>query len=146
VDLCRVDHTFYIKSLCIFSRKRVIGKTIHNHTSIHLAAPDPCAVLNCFLRLHSVEQCRREQCCYRWMREARERWEREHECPSSPSPDAPRFQSSASRVYNPKEPFSPPENNSHIINILRREWRFVRHPIGFTNTNSHTIPVSRRSL
>jgi hypothetical protein len=41
--------------------------------------PLPCAVLFCFLRLHSILMCKLEACCYRWMREATEDRQREKE-------------------------------------------------------------------
>jgi hypothetical protein len=37
-----------------------------------MTTPNPCAAINCFLQRHAIEMCRRERCCYRWMREARE--------------------------------------------------------------------------
>ncbi len=37
-----------------------------------MGAPLPCEVLSCFLRLHSIEQCRIEKCAFRWKREAAE--------------------------------------------------------------------------
>lgn len=65
---------FSQSSLSKFSRVDFRENAL-NASCRDMAATDPlpCDVLSCFLRLHSITMCKAERCCYRWMREAKER-------------------------------------------------------------------------